>query len=300
MLRAVTRGSLKRLAGGKRKREHVSLAYESADGEEERKREPNASVAPPPAEEAEPPAKSAKKPRKKRKSAVSAPVEPRAKPEGWQEVLRAIEGMRAARDAPVDGMGCEVLAEEEVPDKTFRYQTLVALMLSSQTKDEVTAAGVKRLQGFGLTAESIAAADEAALGKLIHPVGFWRKKASYLKRTSAILCEKYDGDIPPTVEEMVALPGVGPKMAFLAMSCAWKNCVGIGVDVHVHRISNRLGWVDSKKPEQTRVQLESWLPRSLWNDINVLLVGFGQQICTPRKPKCDSCAAAALCPSASV
>jgi len=99
----------------------------------------------------------------------------------------------------------------------------------------------------------------------------------------------------------VQLPGVGPKMAMLCMQVAWGMSVGIGVDVHVHRISNRLGWVGkkpTKQPEVTRKILESWLPHEYWKPINKLFVGFGQTICTPINPKCAKCQINTLCPSA--
>lgn len=98
----------------------------------------------------------------------------------------------------------------------------------------------------------------------------------------------------------MALPGVGPKMAHICMSTAWQQVTGIGVDVHVHRISNRLGWLPkpTKEPEQTRLALEAWLPQNLWSEVNYLLVGFGQTICTPVKPKCGECLNCEICPSA--
>lgn len=112
--------------------------------------------------------------------------------------------------------------------------------------------------------------------------------------------EKYNSDIPNNIKELVALPGVGPKMAHICMATAWQEVTGIGVDVHVHRISNRLGWLSqpTKDPEQTRVALEAWLPQQLWSDVNYLLVGFGQTICTPLKPKCLECLNCQICPSA--
>jgi adenine-specific DNA glycosylase len=95
----------------------------------------------------------------------------------------------------------------------------------------------------------------------------------------------------------MALPGVGPKMAHLTMQVAWKNVIGIGVDTHVHRISNRLGWVKSNTPEQTRMQLQRWLPHEYWGVVNLLLVGFGQKVCLPINPKCSDCLVNALCPT---
>jgi len=131
-------------------------------------------------------------------------------------------------------------------------------------------------------------------------VGFHRKKTIYLKNTAKILHDKYNGDIPSTLEEIEALPGVGPKMARLVMQIAWKKSVGIAVDVHVHRICNRLKWVQkTKRPEQTRMELEEWVPREYWAPLNKLLVGFGQIICTPIKPKCHQCSLHNVCPSSS-
>ena len=124
-----------------------------------------------------------------------------------------------------------------------------------------------------------------------------QRKVEYLKKTSQILIDEYDGDIPDTVEGLVALPGVGPKMAHLAMNIAWEKPTGIGVDTHVHRISARLGWTEgAKTPEDTRKSLESWLPEEKWIEINWLLVGFGQQTCLPIKPKCEECLNRRLCP----
>ena len=160
----------------------------------------------------------------------------------------------------------------------------------------MTSAAVKRLREYGLTPEHIMETDEEELQKLIRPVGFYKRKAQYIKRTTAVLLQDYGGDIPDTIEGLVKLPGVGPKMGYLALQIAWKKNDGIGVDVHVHRICNRLHWVNTKTPEETRVALESWLPKDLWEVVNVLLVGFGQQICGS-KPKCSECKLKAICPS---
>jgi endonuclease-3 len=119
-----------------------------------------------------------------------------------------------------------------------------------------------------------------------------------LKKTAEILLRDYDGDIPPTLDELMALPGIGPKMAYLIMQEAWNKNEGIGVDTHVHRIANRLGWVRTAKqtPEHTRKQLEEWLPKRYWRHVNVMLVGFGQTLCRPIGPKCSECPVAQLCP----
>ena len=133
------------------------------------------------------------------------------------------------------------------------------------------------------------------IAELIYPAGFYKRKAEYILRTTKILVEQYKSDIPANIKELTKLPGVGPKMAYLCMTHAWNNVVGIGVDVHVHRISNRLGWVQTKEPEHTRNALESFVPEKYWKEINTLLVGFGQTICKPVGPKCSSCTLQSTC-----
>ncbi|XP_031608881.1 endonuclease III-like protein 1 [Oreochromis aureus] len=221
-------------------------------------------------------------------------------PADWRKQLGFIREMRSGRDAPVDNMGAEKCYDIEAPAHVRRFQVLVSLMLSSQTKDQVTAAAMQKLRAHGCTVENILATDDEKLGKLIYPVGFWRNKVKYLKLTSAMLQKEFGGDIPNSVEGLVRLPGVGPKMAHLAMDIAWDQVSGIGVDTHVHRISNRLGWLRkaTKNPEETRKALEEWLPRELWSEINWLLVGFGQQVCLPVNPLCSVCLNQHSCPSA--
>lgn len=222
-----------------------------------------------------------------------------AGPANWEKVYHLIQEQRKRTIAPVDQMGCCALIKGDEPEKVRRFQTLVSLMLSSQTRDEMTAAAVKNLRAFGCTPEIIVATPEEKLKELIRPVGFYNRKAGYLKEAAQYLLDNYDGDIPQTVEELCKIKGVGPKMAYLTANVAWKRNFGIGVDVHVHRISNRLGWVDTKTPEQTRTRLEEWLPESKWMEINPMLVGFGQTICK-NSPRCAECDVAKLCPSANI
>ncbi|XP_071359606.1 endonuclease III-like protein 1 [Trachinotus anak] len=221
-------------------------------------------------------------------------------PHDWKRQLGFIREMRSGRDAPVDNMGAEKCYDTEALAHVRRFQVLVSLMLSSQTKDQVTAAAMQKLRAHGCTVENILRTDDETLGKLIYPVGFWRTKVKYLKLTTAMLQKEFGGDIPQSVEGLVRLPGVGPKMAHLAMDIAWDQVSGIGVDTHVHRISNRLGWLrkPTKNPEETRKALEEWLPRELWSEINWLLVGFGQQVCLPVNPLCSVCLNQHSCPSA--
>lgn len=222
--------------------------------------------------------------------------------EEWKKTWAAIERMRKQQDAPVDRWGCDQLYQRTASPRDQRFQILVSLLLSSQTKDEVTAAATHRLFLHAATAKQASKMEEAELARLIHPVGFYKRKAAYLKRLSLKLVEEYEGDIPQEVEKLCALPGIGPKMAHLAMNAAWGRCEGIGVDLHVHRICARLGWTSSSSnnnamtPEDTRKQLQSWLPKEYWPKINHLLVGFGQTVCTARNPKCHTCLARPYCP----
>lgn len=226
-------------------------------------------------------------------------------PVNWEKVLEGIRQMRSSEDAPVDSMGCEK-AGSSLPPKERRFAVLVSSLLSSQTKDNVNHGAIQRLLQNGLlTADAIEKADEATIKSLIYPVGFYTRKASNLKKIANICLRKYDGEIPGTLEELLLLPGIGPKMAHLVMNVAWDNVQGICVDTHVHRICNRLGWVSrqgtkqkTSSPEETRESLQLWLPKEEWVAINPLLVGFGQTICTPLRPRCGLCSISEFCPSA--
>ncbi|XP_010672145.2 endonuclease III homolog 1, chloroplastic isoform X1 [Beta vulgaris subsp. vulgaris] len=231
-------------------------------------------------------------------------------PENWVKVLEGIRDMRSSEDAPVDSVGCEK-AGSTLPPKERRFAVLIGTLLSSQTKDHVTHGAVERLLQNGLLDPySIEKADEETIKNLIYPVGFYTRKASNVKKVANICILKYNGDIPSSLEELLELPGIGPKIAHLVLHIAWNDVQGICVDTHVHRICNRLGWVSragishinspqkTKLPEETRVALQKWLPKEEWVSINPLLVGFGQTICTPLRPRCGVCKINSLCPSA--
>ncbi|XFF91247.1 hypothetical protein AB1E18_017466 [Capra hircus] len=164
---------------------------------------------------------------------------PSWQPQDWRRQLDNIRTMRSGKDAPVDQLGAEHCFDPSASPKVQRYQVLLSLMLSSQTKDQVTAGAMQRLRARGLTVDSILQTDDSTLGTLIYPVGFWRSKVKYIKQTTAILQQRYGGDIPASVAELVALPGVGPKMAHLAMAVAWGTVSGIGEGAPPSRCSGR-------------------------------------------------------------
>ncbi len=218
-------------------------------------------------------------------------------PAAWRSVYAALKHARESTPAPVDIEGAETLADSHAPPELARFQTLVGLMLSSQTKDPVTSAAVQRLKEKGLSVAEIREMTESELSKLIYPVSFYKTKAKHIKATAEKLHEKHGDDVPDSIEELLELPGVGPKMGYLCLTLCHGKVEGIAVDTHVHRICNRLAWVKSKTPEQTRVQLQSWLPHEYWREINLTLVGWGQTVCKPIKPQCDICPAREDCPT---
>ncbi|KAI8904196.1 DNA glycosylase [Powellomyces hirtus] len=216
-----------------------------------------------------------------------------------QEVFAAIEAYRKGVVAPVDWCGCSSLGRQEFGDKVYRFEVLVALILSAQTPDLKLGPVMKTLQAKfpdGMTPEAFLATDVDNIKACLQTIGMQNQKTKALMGTSAMCVELYGGDIPPTFETLQALPGVGPKIAALVMSNAWKENVAIGVDTHVHRIANRLGWVATRTPEHTMRALQLVMPRKLWGPVNPLLVGFGQTLCSAVNPGCATCPVKERCP----
>ena len=202
-------------------------------------------------------------------------------PDGWQTTYDLITELRADRTAVVDTMGCEAINESAAPD-VAAYQTLISLMLSSQTKDTVNAATMVKLRAHGLSVENILATPDETLHELIRQVGFHNNKVKYIKQATQILQDEHGGKVPDSMDALLRLPGVGPKMALICLNVAFGKVEGISVDTHVHRICNQLGWTGddgTKNPEATRKAIESWMPRGVWPEVNVLLVGLGQEGC---------------------
>ena len=181
------------------------------------------------------------------------------------------------------------------------FCVLVGTILSARTKDQCTAGAVRRLfaeaKGRVFAPEDLEAIPAGRLEELIYPVGFYRDKARHLKALPRVLKERFGGTLPRTVEELCELPGVGRKTANLTVAVGF-SLPAICVDVHVHRISNRLGLVSTKTPLETEMALRRILPTRFWKTWNSHLVSFGQTRCGPLRPRCDGCPIRRYCPSA--
>lgn len=172
-------------------------------------------------------------------------------------------------------------------------------MISLRTKDDVTEVASARLLERAPDADSLSKLDPAEIAKLIYPAGFYKTKAKNLKEAATRLSAEHGGAVPSTLDELVALPGVGRKTANLVLGLGF-DTPAICVDTHVHRIANRIGAVRTKNPEATELALEAVLPRRYWIDINTLLVNFGKAICAPVSPRCSICPWADACPRVGV
>jgi endonuclease-3 len=202
-----------------------------------------------------------------------------------RRLAKAIDGL--------DEPAVEKIADEQVDNA---FQVLIATMLSAQTRDAVTSSASRRLFAVAPTPAAMAKLTTARIQKLIFPVSFYRNKAVHVRETCRQLLDRFDGRVPTTMNELLTLPGVGRKTANLVLILAHRSGDNICVDTHVHRISNRLGWVRTKTPEQTEHALYKVAERRWWPLINLYLVTWGQNVCRPVYPLCGSCVIADLCP----
>ncbi len=169
------------------------------------------------------------------------------------------------------------------------FKILVTTMLSARTKDQTTSEVAHRLFETVNKPEDLNNYTVEELEKIVYPVGFYRNKARYLKELPLKLKEEFNNDVPEEIDDLVKLPGVGRKTANLVRAIAFKK-PAICVDVHVHRICNRFGYIKTKTPFETEMVLRKKLPKKYWININSYLVAFGQNHCTPLNPKCSTCA----------
>ena len=216
----------------------------------------------------------------------SRPLTPRTR---VVETLKILQRAIRAFDEP---------AVEKISDDTREdpFQVLIATMLSAQTRDAVTASASARLFAVARTPRTVAALPKARIEKLIYPVSFYRFKARYVKDTCAQLMARFAGRVPSTMAELLTLPGVGRKTANLVLILSHASRENICVDTHVHRISNRLGWVRTRTPEETEQALYRAVPKRWWPVVNLYLVTWGQNVCRPVYPLCRRCAISRLCP----
>lgn len=180
------------------------------------------------------------------------------------------------------------------------FTTLISCLLSLRTKDEVTAEASYKLFKKYNTPEKLVLASEKEVQLLIYPVGFYKTKAKRIKDISKILLEMYNGKVPDDFDELLKLKGVGRKTANIVMVYGHKKQGFLPIDTHCHRIPNRLGWINTKAPEQTEEELKRVLPKKYWDDFNHLFVKFGQTICVPISPFCSKCLIKKYCKQISV
>jgi endonuclease III len=187
----------------------------------------------------------------------------------------------------------EKIAENSREDP---FEVLIATMLSAQTRDPVTSEASARLFRAARTPRAMTKLAEKEIERLIYPVSFYRNKAKHVKETCRILVERFRGRVPGTMEELLTLPGVGRKTANLVLILSFRSRKNICVDTHVHRISNRLGWVRTRTPEETEQALYQRTRERWWPYINLYLVTWGQNVCRPIYPRCGACAIREHCP----
>ena len=197
----------------------------------------------------------------------------------------------------MDDPAIQKIAEEQKGDA---FQVLVATMLSAQTKDTITIEASTRLFRRARIPRTVARLPLRTLERLIFPVSFYRNKARHIKEACRQLIVRFGGNVPTTMEELLTLPGVGRKTANLTLIVGYQSESNICVDTHVHRISNRLGWVSTRTPEQTEQALYDAAPRRWWPLINLYLVTWGQNVCRPVYPRCGACTVEMLCPRVGV
>ena len=195
----------------------------------------------------------------------------------------------------IDGLELPAVEKISESQKKDPFQILISALLSARTQDATTLAASTRLFAKAPTAEALSKLRVSQIQKLIYPVSFYRNKAVFVRDAARMIVEKFGGTVPSTLAELITLPGVGRKTANLVMILAFKSSDNICVDIHVHRIANRLGWVQTRTPEETEQALYKTLDRQWWPIVNLYLVTWGQNMCRPVYPRCGDCAIVTSC-----
>jgi endonuclease III len=195
----------------------------------------------------------------------------------------------------IDGLDLPAVEKISESQEEDPFQVLIATLLSARTQDATTLAASTRLFRVARTPRTMGPLSTARIERLIYPVSFYRQKAKHVRATCRALVSRFGGRVPPTMEELLTLPGVGRKTANLVLILGFKSVRNICVDTHVHRISNRLGWVRTSMPEETEQALYKATDQQWWPYINLYLVTWGQNVCRPVYPRCPACAVAPYC-----
>jgi len=209
---------------------------------------------------------------------------------------RSVERIMRALARAITGLelpAVEKISKEQAEDA---FQILIATALSARTQDATTHAASTRLFARARTPRSLAKLPVKTIERLIYPVSFYRNKARHVKACCQMLVSRFGGSVPATMEELLTLPGVGRKTANLVLILGFQSLENICVDTHVHRISNRLGWVATKMPEETEQALYRAIDPRWWPYINLYLVTWGQNVCRPVYPRCGDCVIREECP----
>ena len=206
----------------------------------------------------------------------------------WDEIFKSLEKWRVQLSGAEPSVNTVAETFRQPSGLSDPWAVLVSTIISLRTKDDVTLLSSRRLLEKANTAEKLHIMSEKSVSKLIYPAGFYRNKASSLKKIAKILLDQYGGKVPAQMDLLLALPGVGRKTANLVLNEAF-DLPAICVDIHVHRISNRCGWLLSRTPEETEMTLREILPVKYWKRINYLLVLYGQKLCRPISPFCTLC-----------
>ncbi len=203
----------------------------------------------------------------------------------------AIKILRVIRNTIKETTALSKISNEE---NSTPFKVLISTILSSRTRDPVTEAASARLYSRFPNSRSLSHASEKIVAKLIIPVSFYRVKAGRIIQVSKIIEEKYHGSVPSNLNELLELPGVGRKTANCVLVYGFRTAA-IPVDVHVHRVSNRIGLVDTETPAETEADLTKIYKEKYWSDVNELFVRFGQTICKPLRPHCETCRVQSMC-----
>ena len=195
----------------------------------------------------------------------------------------------------IDGLELPAVEKISESQKEDPFQILISTLLSARTQDATTLAASTRLFARASTPAAVARLRVTQIEKLIYPVGFYRHKAVFVRDAAKMIVARFGGRVPSTLDELITLPGVGRKTANLVMILAFKSDENICVDIHVHRIANRLGWVRTRTPEDTEQELYKTIDRQWWPVINRYLVTWGQNMCRPVYPRCGDCAIVTAC-----